>query len=226
MHRRRLVLSVVAGMALSSGLALAAAPPTQWDGLTQVKSKRFAVAYVAPGVSFAQYHRVMIDPVEIAFQKNYVRDYNRDTRELGARIKDSDVERVVVDGSKRATMLFTKAFTDAGYQVVTAPAPDVVRVRSGVVDIYVNAPDIQSAGRRTSAAPEAGHATFVVEARDSVTGALLGRVLDKRFAGDDFTRIRSSVSNRGDFEQLFKGWAKKAVAGFGEIKQLPAPAGG
>ena len=224
MDRRRLILSAVAVTAICGTAAHAAAPAT-WDGLVQVKSKKFALAYLAPGADFSVYHKVMIDPVEIAFKKNYVRDYNSSHRDLGSRIRDSDVERMVEEGSKSATSIFAKAFSDAGYQVVSEPGPDVVRAHIGVIDIYVNAPDIRSAGRRTVAAPEAGYASFVVEARDSMTGALLGRALDKKYAGDSIGRIRTSVSNRADFEALFRSWSKQAVAEFGDLRKLPATAG-
>jgi hypothetical protein len=56
-----------------------------------------------------------------------------------------------------------------------------------------------------------------------MTGALLGRVLDKRYAGDNIGRIRNSVTNRADFEALFRTWAKQAVAEFGDLRKLPAP---
>jgi Protein of unknown function (DUF3313) len=224
MDRRQFAFSLVGACAVCATAAYAAAPAT-WDGLVQVKSKKFALAYLAPGADFSVYHKVMIDPVEIAFKKNYVRDYNRSHRGAGSQISNSDIERVVAEGSKSATSLFTKAFSDAGYQVVTEPGPDVVRVHSGVIDIYVNAPDIASGGRRTVIAPEAGYATFVVEARDSMTGALLGRALDKRYAGSDIGRVRNSVTNRSDFEALFRTWAKQAVAGFGDLRKLPAPTG-
>jgi hypothetical protein len=138
MDRRHFAILAVAACAICATAAYAAAPAT-WDGLVQVKSKRFALAYLAPDANFSSYHKVMIDPVEIAFKKNYVRDYNRSHRSLSSQIRDSDIERVVVDGSKQATALFVKAFSDAGYQVVTEPGPDVIRVHSGVIDIYVNA---------------------------------------------------------------------------------------
>ncbi|HEY1927390.1 MAG TPA: DUF3313 family protein [Caulobacteraceae bacterium] len=224
MDRRCFALTAIAACAVYAAPTYAAAPTT-WDGLVQVKSKRFALAYLAPGADFAPYHKVMIDPVEIAFKKNYVRDYNSSHRGLSSQIRDSDVERMVAGGSKSATSLFAKAFSDAEYQVVTEPGPDVLRVHCGVVDIYVNAPDVRSAGRRTAVAPEAGYASFFVEARDSMTGALLGRVLDKRYAGDSIGRVRTSVSNRADFEALFRTWAKQAVAEFGDLRNLPATTG-
>jgi hypothetical protein len=220
MDRRCFALTAIAACAAPAY----AAPTTTWDGLVQVNSKRFALAFLAPGADFSQYHKIMIDPVQIAFKKNYVRDFNRTRRGASSQIRDSDVERMVDQGSRSATPLFARAFSDGGYQVVTEPGPDVLRVQGSVIDIFVNAPDIRSAGRRTVIASQAGYGTFVVEARDSMTGALLGRVLDRRFAGDDIGRTRTSVSNRADFEALFRTWARQAVAEFGDLKTLPAPA--
>lgn len=223
MDRRSFALTAIAACAVCAAPAYAAASTT-WDGLVQVQSKRFALAFLAPGADFSPYHKIMIDPVQIAFRKNYVRDFNRTRRGVSSQIRDSDVERMVDQGSRSATPLFARAFSDGGYQVVTEPGPDVLRVQGSVIDIFVNAPDIRSAGRRTVIASQAGYGTFVVEARDSMTGALLGRVLDRRFAGDDIGRTRTSVSNRADFEALFRTWARQAVAEFGDLKTLPAPA--
>ena len=36
---------------------------------------------------------------------------------------------------------FAKVYSDAGYQVVTTPGPDVLRVRTGVMNLSVTAPD-------------------------------------------------------------------------------------
>ena len=95
----------------------------------------------------------------------------------------------------------------------------VLRIRTGVIDLAVNAPDIKSANRTYSASWEAGEATLVIEARDSQTGALLGRALDRRLAGDTMPYLRNSVTNKADFKSLFRKWAKLSVDG---LKRLQA----
>jgi hypothetical protein len=72
---------------------------------------------------------------------------------------------------------------------------------------------------------DAGEATVLLEARDSVSGALLGRVLDRRETqGSGVATITSSVTNIADFERLFSQWAKIVIKGFGELKaQSPVP---
>lgn len=67
---------------------------------------------------------------------------------------------------------------------------------------------------------DARQATFVVEVRDSLTNQLLGRAIDQQLAGDTGAAMRTSASNWGDFEDLFKTWAKISVQGLSELKSL------
>jgi len=221
--RRRNFIGLVLGCGTVSlaGLALAAAAPESWDGLAKVKSKTLAAVYLQPGADFSGYKRVMIDPTEVAFEKNWARDYNRDSRSLDRKISDADVEKAVQKGAVAATDIFAKAFAKAGYPSATEAGPDVLRVRTAIVNIRVNAPDIQTAGRSSSFAGEAGQASMVIEVRDSETGALLGRGVDQRVAGDNFVTLRTSVSNRADFAAVVRSWADASARGLAELKALP-----
>jgi hypothetical protein len=218
---RRLFLGFTAAVGLVSANGMARArdkAPAEWDGLTRVKSKRLDYVYLAPGADFGAYRRVMIDPTELAFQKNWVRDYNSTKMGLSGRVNDSDVQRVITEGGKVATAIFTEAFNSGGYPVVATAAEDVLRVRTAVANISVTAPDMPVAGRSRTYAGEAGQASLIVEVRDSVTGALLGRAVDHRLAGDTNSLMRNSVTNRADFRQLVKLWAKNAVVGLNTLK--------
>jgi hypothetical protein len=212
---------VVAG----APVAMSASAPTEWDNLVKVPSKRFQHVYLLPGADFKPYTKVMLDPAEAAFEKNFVRDYNSSSRGLSQRITSDKAAKALDQVRTGVNQIFAKAYTDAGYQVVTAPGPDVLRLRLGVVNLYVNAVDTQSAGRTRSYAPEAGRATMFIEARDSMTGAILGRAVDGQLAGDMGPWIRNSVTNRADFSRLFQTWAKDSVKGLSALKAEPSPAG-
>ena len=71
-------------------------------------------------------------------------------------------------------------------------------------------------------ANEAGEATLVLEVRDLQSGALMGRAVDRRLAGDTYVLMRNSVTNRSDFSRLFTDWAKESAAGLTELKALSA----
>jgi len=216
---KRLVAAAIAGAILLTGTA-SAKVPTTWDGLIKVKSKRLDHVYLQPGADFRGYTKVIVEPTEVAFEKNWQRDYNRGNRTLSMRISDREVQDAISKGVSAATDIFTDAWTKGGYQVVTTAGPDVLRIKTGVLNISVNAPDQMAAGPVHSFSEEAGRATLFVEARDSVTGALLGRAVDARIIGDNGALRRTSVSNRGDFRDQVQNWANISVRGLSELKSL------
>ena len=215
-----IVLVAIAGSLMASPVS-GAKPPDTWDGLSKVKSKRLDVAYLLPGADFRTYTKVMLDPTEVAFAKNWQRDYNSSGgARISSRVSDRDIEEAIVKGAAESNEIFAESFTKGGYQLVTEPGPDVLRVKTGIIDIRVNAPDVQTAGRAYSFSQEAGQATFFVEVRDALTGALLGRAVDHRYAGEFGHAWRTASSNRDDFRQLVSSWGRDAVRGLGELKAL------
>src|SRR5437899_3713422 len=217
---RRLLATCVA-LALIGATAppaAAATPPPAWDGLSLVKAKKVQAVYLLPGADFRGYSKVMIDPTEVAFKKDWVRDYN--SRAVSSRISDADAKKMLEAARTGFEEIFRQAYADAGYQVVTEPGADVLRVRTAVANLYVTAPDRQTMGRSRTYSREAGSATLILEVRDSLSGALLGRAVDSRIAGDTGPYMRNSVTNRADFKQLFARWAKISADGLTELKAM------
>ena len=216
---RALMTAILAAALLTVAPAAGAAtkPQTSWDGLVQVKSKRLSAAYLLPGADFRPYTKVMMDQTEVDFRKNWLRDYNSSAG-LSARMSDADAQKILDQVRTGFEKIFIKAYQDAGYQVVAAPGPDVMRLRTGVINLAITAPDRMTPGRSYTFSRDAGEATLVLEARDSVTGALLGRGLDRRAVGDTGPYLRTSVSNRGDFSNVFHTWAKASVDALTELK--------
>ncbi len=222
----RLRLAVLPVLALiTAGLALAKDIPENWDGLVRIKPKRIDAAYVAPGADFRTYTKVMLDPVYVAFQKDWLRNINDTTVGVSRDVTQEDAEKILAKAKSGFAEVFAKEFQKAGVSVVTTPGADVIRLSPAVIDLYINAPDTMSPGMSRTYTMEAGQATLVLEARDSVTNALLGRALDRRETqGSGVAQVTSSVTNIAEFERLFGQWAKIAIKGLGELKaQSPVP---
>ena len=201
-------------------LVVAQDEKTTWDDLNLVKSSRSQRVYLLPGANFQIYNKVMLDTTEVAFRKNWMRDYNQSSRTVSRRIDQDDIDRVSQDVSSTFNGILAEEFQKAGYQVVQSPGPDVLRIRTGIIDLTVSSPDVRSSSRTYSASWEAGQATLVVEARDSQSSALLGRALDRRLAGDRATQayLRNAVTNKADFKILFRKWADISVDGLTRLK--------
>src|SRR5581483_7006252 len=104
MNRRYFAIAALTALAAGSATAtLAAGPPPEWDGLTRVRSSKLRYVYLLPGADFSPFNKVMLDPTEIAFRRNWQRDFNsRTVRSLSGRITDADIEQMVDQGGKAA----------------------------------------------------------------------------------------------------------------------------
>ena len=213
---------LLAGVLLASATPLLAqATEDNWEGLVRVRSEKIELVYLAPEADFRPFTKVLLEPSEMAMRNNWLRDQRRRSATgLGGQPTERDITRALERGQQQFDSYFADAFTSAGFTVVTEPGPDVLRIRSGVVDIDVTSPDTGGAGRTRTFSEEAGAGTLVVEARDSQTNALLGRAIERRVAGDNGPWLRTSASNRADFDRLFRRWAEASANGLIELKAL------
>lgn len=219
MDHRQLIPAALAALALATAApALAAKPPTTWDGLIQVKTKQMDLVYLAPGADFSGYTKVKLDPTEVTFEKNWRRDYNSSTMGASRDVSVKDEQKAITEGIAAANKLFADEFNKGGYPVVTEDGPDVLWLRTGVLNVRLSAPDTMDPGRTYRFANDAGEATYFIEVRDSQTGALLGRAVDRRIAGDNTIGQRNRVTNRVDFRRLVERWAELSIRGLNELK--------
>jgi hypothetical protein len=201
--------------------------PENWDGLVEVKAKRVDAAYLLPGADFRPYTKVMIDPSEVAFNKNWLRDMNSPgPGSLDRRISTDDTKKIIDGTQKNFDEVFAETLTKNGYQVVTAPGPDVLRLSPGVANLYINAPAVNGPSMTKTYVMEAGEGTLVLEVRDSMTNALLGRALDRRATSSTGGLQYSNQSgNLMDYRALVRSWAAACSKGLDELKShSPVPA--
>jgi hypothetical protein len=144
----------------------------------------------------------MIDPVEVAFSKDW--------RPTAMEVTKRDRENIRTGVAEGFREVFTKELQEkAGYQVVDAAGPDVLRVTAGIIELYIEAPDT---GRTSSISRSwvvsAGNMTLVGELRDSESGAILARVAD-RSAGRDTGRMdwATGSSNKAEARRIMGQWA-------------------
>jgi hypothetical protein len=144
---------------------------------------------------------------------------------VSQRISPSEAERALEEVRAGLHEAFTEAYAAAGYQVVTAPGPDVLRLRMGLINLTVSAPEQDTASRSRTFSEDAGTATLIVEARDSMSGAILGRAVDARVIDDNSSiQWRTRTSNRADFRRQFRRWAELSVQATNRLRSTTPPA--
>jgi hypothetical protein len=208
---RRWGLAALLTSALAASGALAAKPSAldeamSHDGLQKISVKGVQFAYARPGATLAGYDRVQIEPVQVAFHKNW------DPTRTGSRIKLGKEERENIRNGVAAAVqeaFVTELQERSRYKVVDEAGPDVLRVKVNIVDLYVNAPDTESLSRSRTYTVSAGQMTLFAELFDSESGQLLARVIDKREARDNQTyQLSSSVVKRGELQDIASSWAR------------------
>ena len=203
-----LLLSVFATAAWASDEI----PAVTHDGLELVKNGRLDMVYRRPGADFSGYRKLVLDPFEVAFKKEWTRDFQRVTK--------GERERIRRELAELARDVFVKELQEkGGYQVVDAPGPDVLRVSAAIIELYINAPDTMQPGRNRTYTLATGEATLVAELRDSESGAVLARVADRERTRESATLQWASRSkNRRDAEEVLGKWCRALRDGLDAAK--------
>ena len=138
-----------------------------------------------------------------------------------------DADKIKQRVSDEFKTVFTNELTKAGYEVsnynIDLAHDDILVLRPGIMDLVVTAPDTGAAGSGRSYTASAGAMTLYMEFYDSVTSALLGRVVDRQSARDSGMMTMSSrVSNKAEADRIFKKWAGLLIAKMDAVMDKPA----
>ena len=217
-------VSLLTGLLLAVLLSPAVAdkqelPPINEDGLHLLEESNAAIVYVDPAASLTPYNKVMLLDSYVAFKKNWARDQRRtsiDRRGPTAR----EIEEIKQNLATEFRKVFVEQLTENGYEVVTEPADDVLLVRPAIINLDVNAPDTQQAGRSRTYVESAGEMTLYVELYDSVTGDIIAKAMDAQadrgFGG--YYTWANSVTNRAAADRILKGWAQLLVGALDQAR--------
>jgi hypothetical protein len=185
-----------------------APPEVSFDGMVLIKHSKSGAVYRKQGVDLSQYNQFILLPSAVGFKKDWKKDYNRDHR--GARVKDSDVDRIKRDLAKLFDEVFTEELSDMeNFSRVTEVGENVLLLRPAMINLNVNAPDLKSVGRDRTYVDRAGEGTLYLEAYDSVSSEILARVIDARGTRDsNFYSWSNKATNQADAKALLRRWAK------------------
>ena len=194
--------------------------PANWDGLAKVPAKNVDYLYLRPGAEFRQYKAIILEPTQVAFKKNWQRDMNRSRSGL-SKVSDSKLRKAIDESQEKVRSTFEKRFRETGFQIVTAPAENALKVTVGIVNVDVSAPELNSATSRTFA-EQAGYGTLVIEVREfgeRRASRPRGRPWNRRRSfrddskfGEQLGRLRTIVRRLGDNQRKRVSQARRLFA--------------
>ena len=211
--KRALAIAAVVLALGISGVAAAKEPtPDSWDGMPRVKRPGLDAVYLREGASLAKYKKVMLDPVEVSFDKNW----DPNNKITGTNIYGGpgkvDAEAIRVDLGKLARDVTKRELERKnGFPLVDAVGEDVLRVHARIVDLFINAPDRMEPGTRAFVV-SAGEMTLVADLYDSQTNALIGHVIDRERGqerGPFDLQVANRVTNTAEADRILSIWADR-----------------
>ena len=187
-------------------------PTTTPDGLDLVRSDKHSAVYAKPEAQLDIYNEFAIVPCEVAFRKNWQRDYNSSHRSSGQQIKDRDIDRIKRELGEECTAFFTDALSEEpSYKLVTEwqQGQDVLLVRPNIVNLNITRPDVSSPSMARSYSASAGSMTLYLELIDAETSEVLVRAYDSKADPDSFVNYANKITNRQAADRMLKNWATR-----------------
>jgi hypothetical protein len=175
-------------------------------GLQKINVKGIELAFARPGAKLSAYDKVIVDPVNVTF----ARDWKPKKTGSSLSLPEEDKERIRSGVAKAVHEEFVRELSSKStYQVVTSPGPGVLRVKPDIMNLYVSAPDTGGAARSRTYVSSAGRMTLLAELSDSASGEVQARVVDRREAPNN-TRmtLSGSVENAAEAREIAAGWAR------------------
>ena len=209
------VIAVLLYALTASSAALCAddeLPDKTTDGLTRIDSKNVQALYWQDGATLAQYTKVMLVDCAVAFRKDWMKDFNRERRDLSSRVSSKDMDRIKTALAQEFKIKFTEVLEDGGYEIVEETGDDVLLLRPALINLDVTAPDLNNVGRSRNYVASAGQMTLYMEFYDSATSAKIGEVVDAESARDTgVMRVANRVTNKAEADIILKKWANLLV---------------
>jgi len=182
-------------------------PETTPDGLVRVESERMDAVYWRPGASLAPYERILLRDCSVSFVKDW--ELNQEERRKVYRADAEDMERIRGLLAEEFRAVFTQELQErGGYEIVDSAAEDVLLLQPSIVNLDVTAPVLDEPGTIINYVDSTGEMTLSLDLYDSVTGALIGRAIDRQEGREVETfLISDEITNKEEADRILLGWA-------------------
>lgn len=183
------------------------AEPT-FDGLYPVKGGSADAAWARPGADISKYSKIMLQGVGIEYRPGGESGRLHYSRSSNDHFELTEKQKAKFEEILREAFLKELAKSEH-FTIVNEAGPDVLLIRGGLLDVVSYVPPTPI-GRTEIFLSRVGEATLVLEVRDSVSEAIIARVVDRRAAENaarGFSRS-NPVMNKAEVRRMASTWAR------------------
>jgi hypothetical protein len=221
MNFRQLVNSLLTAIFVTvcgTSVAAAETPVTTVEGLQLVEDSKLATVYAEPGINMGQYRRIFLYDPYIAFRNDWADEQNSKN---ATPISDGDMARIKIELSTLFQEVFAETLEDAGYELVSERAEDVLLVKPAIINLDIVAPVVGSDDDAFTYAESAGEMTLYLELYDSVTDDLIAKAMDRqKDRQTGYIRWQNRISNRAAARRILQTWADVLKEGLDDARNI------
>lgn len=202
----RALIPTVAALALAACVTTAPSPPATWDGLELRSSAQDGALYVRPDFQARRYRTVMIDPVAVATDKDWMPVRDVRTNALVEKHPASKDELRYIEEKIGSAFrdTFVAELTAGGYRVVDQPQADTLRVTCGLANVNINTPGSGMGRLRND-----DSMTLLADLYDGSSGQLVARIIETKRGKWGMLEAPNSVVTNRAFQRAVRDWADR-----------------
>ena len=194
--------------------------PEAWDGLQHQSISGPGTLYLRPDMSFRAYRTVMLDPLVVTVDKNWLPTRDVATGAVVGPHPVSQRELQYIDsvlGSQFQRVVAAR-LAAGGYQLVTKAGDDTLLVSPALANVYLSTPEDSM---DKSLRP--GTMTLVMDLSDAGSSRSLARYIEQRRGRMGSLEVPLSVTDNAEYRQAIEEWAGRLVELLDRMRRIREP---
>jgi hypothetical protein len=181
-----------------------------FDGLIQIENSKSTKAWTKPNLDLSGYSKIL--PIRAEIQYRSVKKVSASAAQRSSTTEFPLDEKQKQQIEKALTDVFQIEIAKSkNFTVTDKAAPDTLIVIGTLLDVVSNVPPAPM-GRSDIYLSQIGEATFAVEIRDSQSGEVLARAVDRKAPGSVVAMQSNPVTNVSQFKTTVRQWATRLIS--------------
>ena len=193
-------------------------PQVTADGLHLVPNTHLHLVYADPDADLSVYSKLLLIDPQVAFRKDWQRDINQNKPFF---VTAQDMQDIRTELAAMFKEILVSKLKAGGQVLVEEQGEDVLIIRPAILDLNISSPDTARNRNQRSITRSAGDMTLYLELRDSLTGDILAKALDRQTDRSNVTTfVRDKTRNENAARRILDGWAEILVNGLDETMRV------
>ncbi len=194
--------------------------PEAWDGLQRQGFSGPGTLYLRPDVSFHSYRTVMLDPLVVTVDKNWLPTLDVATgAAVGPHpVTPRELQYIQSVLGSQFQRIVAAQLSAGGYRIVTKAGDDTLLVSPALANVYLSTPEDS-----LDKSLRPGTMTLVMDLSDAGSSRSLARYIEQKRGRLGSLEVPLSVTDNAEYRQAIEDWADRLVGLLDRLRRIREP---